>query len=204
MSPSGFIVLEPCSTGLGGDCFMLYYESSIRKVSALNGSGVAPAALTLERCLADLPKGIEEIPAGHPHGVTVPGAVSGWCDAFDRWGSGNLSLSELLEPAARLAQDGFPVPPVTAFHWAHEAYQLDVGPNGAALLMPNGKPPKAGEVFRNPDVARVLRDLGARGKEAFYGDVVGSAIVEAVRELGGVLCMEDLKVGWTDNRFKSR
>ena len=187
-------VLEPCSTGLGGDCFLLYYEASTRKVHGLNGSGMAPAALTLERCLSDLPWASEEIPAEHPHSVTVPGAAAGWCDALSRWGSGSLSLSEILEPAALLAQNGFPVSPVTAFHWKLCAPQLEAGPHGAALLMPNGKPPQAGEVFRNHDMARVLRELGAGGKEAFYEGSIGSAIVDVVRELGGVLSMEDLKV----------
>ncbi|CAM9163253.1 unnamed protein product [Ascophyllum nodosum] len=186
-------VLEPCSTGLGGDCFLLYYEASTRKVHGLNGSGMAPAALTLERCLSDLPWASEEIPAEHPHSVTVPGAAAGWCDALSRWGSGSLSLSEILEPAALLAQNGFPVSPVTAFHWKLCAPQLEAGPHGAALLMPNGKPPQAGEVFRNHDMARVLRELGAGGKEAFYEGSIGSAIVDVVRELGGVLSMEDLK-----------
>ena len=203
-------VLEPCSTGLGGDCFMLYYEASTKKVHALNGSGMAPAALTLEHCMADLTPQVEKkcptttgpkkrtpplatIPPHHPHAVTVPGSAAGWCDAVERFGSGEVSLSQLMEPAAILAEEGFPVSPVTAHHWNLCAYQLDTGPYGAALLMPDGKAPKAGDVFRNPDMAGVLRELGSGGKEAFYGGRIGEAMVEVLRELGGVLTMEDLK-----------
>lgn len=131
--------------------FMLYYEASTKKVHAINGSGTAPAALTLERCLADLEKAKPasspppaaeaaaggcvgapktfDIPPGHPHCVTVPGAAAGWCDAVSKFGSGAVTLAELMEPAALLAEEGFPVSPITAHHWGLCAYQLETGPN---------------------------------------------------------------------------
>lgn len=186
---------------------MLYYEASTKKVHALNGSGAAPAALTLDRCVEDLAKASaadaaipsggpstnQEIPSHHPHAVTVPGAAAGWCDAVSTFGSGAVSLSELMEPAAALAEEGFPVSPITAHHWGLCARQLDAGPHGAALLMPDGKPPVTGDVFRNPDMVGVLRELGSGGKEAFYGGRIGLAMEEVLRELGGVLTLEDLK-----------
>lgn len=124
--------------------FMLYYEASTKKVHAVNGSGKAPAALTLERCLADLAKATGtggagtagagagapiDIPPHHPHCVTVPGAAAGWCDAVSEFGSGALTLSQLMEPGALLAEEGFPVSPITAHHWGLCAYQLETGPN---------------------------------------------------------------------------
>lgn len=117
--------------------FMLYYENSTKKVHAVNGSGAAPAALTLERCVADLAKRTtpartadkHDIPPHHPHSVTVPGAAAGWCDAVSKFGSGAVTLSQLMEPAALLAEEGFPVSPITAHHWGLGAYQLDTGPN---------------------------------------------------------------------------
>lgn len=130
--------------------FMLYYEASSKKVHAVNGSGAAPAALTLERCLADLANAAAatttrpgragtgvggargppcDIPPHHPHSVTVPGAAAGWCDAVTRFGSGALTLTQLMEPAALLAEEGFPVSPITAHHWGLGAYQLETGPN---------------------------------------------------------------------------
>ncbi|CAM9496085.1 unnamed protein product [Ectocarpus sp. 4 AP-2014] len=209
-------VLEPCSTGLGGDMFMLYYEASTKQVHAVNGSGKAPAALSLERCLEDLAKatpaaaaaaaatggggsGPKDIPPCHPHSVTVPGAAAGWCDSVSKFGSGALTLSELMEPAAVLAEKGFPVSPITAHHWGLNAYQLETGPNKgrAALLMPNGRTPAAGEVFRNPDMAGVLRELGTGRKEGFYSGRIGEAMVKVLQDMGGVLTMEDLKTHTT-------
>lgn len=189
---------------------MLYYEASTKKVHALNGSGRAPAALTLDRCLSDLAKKgfisssavlpplLSEIPPLHPHSVTVPGAAAGWCDAVSKFGSGALPLSQILEPAAVLAEEGFPVAPITAYWWKQCASQLESGPHGKALLMPNGRAPVTGEVFRNPDMAGVLRELGEGGKEAFYGGRIAEAMVEVVESLGGLMTMEDLKAGrWT-------
>lgn len=128
--------------------FMLYYEASTKEVHAVNGSGTAPAALTLERCLADLAQAptpaasaggptarFDDIPPLHPHSVTVPGAAAGWCDAVSKFGSGALTLSQLMEPAALLAEEGFPVSPITAHHWGLSAYQLETGPNKGTLYL---------------------------------------------------------------------
>lgn len=134
--------------------FMLYYEASTKKVHAVNGSGPAPAALTLERCLADLADAKSkpartgtdtacaggpttktlDIPPHHPHSVTVPGAAAGWCDAVSEFGSGAVTLSQLMEPAALLAEEGFPVSPITAHHWGLCAYQLETGPNKGVCI----------------------------------------------------------------------
>src|SRR5512141_3227664 len=96
-------VTEPTSTGLGGDCFALYYSAGSREVSALNGSGRAPAALTLERLQAE---GMgAELPPFHPYTITVPGACAGWCDLVQR--QGRLSMEAVLAPAVRLAEQGF-------------------------------------------------------------------------------------------------
>ena len=100
-------VTEPCSTGIGGDCFLLLYESSTQKVHAVNGSGRSARKLSLDRILKDCPEGISEIPHTHAHSVTVPGAVAGWCDAVEKFGSGKLSMKEILEPAITIATVGF-------------------------------------------------------------------------------------------------
>lgn len=191
---------------------MLYYEASNKKVHAVNGSGAAPSALTLDRCVSDLqgeasakskiianglnghPPVPTEIPHSHPHAVTVPGAAAGWYDAVSKFGSGAVTFSDLMEPAALLAEEGFPVSPITAHQWRLCDYQLNASPGGCALRMPSGHSPAAGEVFRNPDMASVLRELGTGGKDAFYGGRIGEAMVEVLRGMGGVLTMEDLKV----------
>jgi len=110
-------VTEPTSTGIGGDCFALYYESATGRVSALNGSGRAPAGLTIER-LRNEGFG-DELPPFHPYTVTVPGACAGWCDLVAQYG--RLSLDCILEPAIKLAKEGFPVAPITAYFWGRGA-----------------------------------------------------------------------------------
>ena len=111
---------EPCSTGIGGDMFCLYYEAKTGKVSALNGSGRAGAACTLETVRASLgldPQGADgKIPMASVHAVSVPGAAAGWCDAVERFGSGKLGLDRILAPAAELGEKGFPVSELTAHY----------------------------------------------------------------------------------------
>ncbi|GLE00785.1 hypothetical protein PINS_up009573 [Pythium insidiosum] len=124
-------VTEPCSTGIGGDCFVLFYDASTRQVQGINGSGRSPAALTMERARADFAVAGDAtlpafVPRAHGHSVTVPGAVAGWVDAVDKWGS--MPLAELLAPAIALAKDGFPVSPITAHGWARGKHQLDRSP----------------------------------------------------------------------------
>lgn len=113
---------EPCSTGIGGDMFCLFYDAATKKVSALNGSGRAGAKCTLEtiRKSLGLPppdgstRGSAKIPMNSVHAVSVPGAAAGWCDAVERFGSGKLSMEQILLPAIELGEKGFPVSEITA------------------------------------------------------------------------------------------
>ncbi len=181
-------VTEPGSTGLGGDCFALYYEANTRQVYALNGSGRAPRALTLERLRRE---GFStELPPFHPYTITVPGACAGWCDLAERFG--RLSLSAILEPSIELAERGFAVAPLTAHFWQRGAeVQLRHALNGGELLI-EGCAPRAGEVFRNPNLAGVLQQIALKGKKAFYEGPIAEAIVDTVQEAGGCLTLEDL------------
>ncbi|CAB9508073.1 Glutathione hydrolase-like YwrD proenzyme [Seminavis robusta] len=192
-------VVEPCSTGLGGDMFCLYYNSKERSVSAINGSGCSPSQLTMEVAKADCDDGKGAIDAvkfqASPHAVTVPGAARGYEDVWKRHGSGKFTLAELLEPAAVLAEEGFPVSPVTAYHWKSGMHLikrwLDDG-EVVPLLAENG--PNPGDIIVNKDMARVLRDLGAKGAtEGFYEGETGKAIAAAVQKHGGKLSIDDLK-----------
>ena len=120
-------VTEPTSTGIGGDCFALFYDVQTGHISALNGSGRAPAGLTLERLAAE---GFNhELPPYHAHTVTVPGAWAGWCDLVER--HGRLPLARILAPAIRLAEEGFPIAPLTAYFWQRGAdRQFRTAPGG--------------------------------------------------------------------------
>lgn len=180
-------VTEPGSTGLGGDAFCLIYNAESRQVYSLNASGRAPLALSLERLKKE---GINSLPARHPYNVTVPGACAGWCDAVSRYG--RLDMAEVLAPAIKLAEEGFPVAPITAHGWQASArLVLSKSLNGLELTI-NGRGPQAGEIFRNPGLARTMRKIAEGGKQAFYQGDIAESIASIVQEAGGVLTVEDL------------
>ncbi len=181
-------VTEPTSTGIGGDCFALFYDTETQAVSALNGSGRAPAALTLERLRREGFTG--ELPPYHPYTITIPGACAGWHDLVER--HGRLPLSAILAPAIRLAEEGFPVAPLTAHAWERGAQrQLKQALNGTELTI-DGRGPRPGELFRNPGLARTLRRVAEGGKQAFYQGEIAEAIAAVVQAAGGCLSAEDL------------
>ncbi len=181
-------VTEPTSTGIGGDMFALYYSADTKQVTALNGSGRAPAALTLDRLKKD---GFSsELPPFHAHTITVPGACAGWFDLIQKHGS--LAMSEILAPAIRLASDGFPVAPLTSYYWQRGAErQLKSALNGHELTI-EGRGPKAGEIFRNLNLARTFEIVARGGPSAFYQSEIAEAIVAVIHEAGGCMSVEDL------------
>ncbi|HSB67481.1 MAG TPA: gamma-glutamyltransferase family protein, partial [Anaerolineales bacterium] len=186
-SAAALNVTEPTSTGLGGDCFALYYEASSGQVTALNGSGRAPAALSLERLKKE---GFgNALPQYHPYTITVPGACAGWCDLLERYG--RLSMEKVLAPAIQLAEQGFPVSPITAYHWNIGARRLVTVPNGIELTI-DGRAPKEGEIFHNLGLARTLRKIAQGGKTAFYQGEIAEAIASVVQQAGGCLSVDDL------------
>ncbi len=180
-------VTEPTSTGIGGDMFALYYEAKTSQVTALNGSGRAPAALNLERLKRE---NINALPPFHPYTVTVPGACAGWDDLINRHGS--LSLSQILAPAIRLAEEGFPVAPLTSHYWRRGAEnQLKSAHNGQELTI-QGRGPHAGEIFQNHGLAKTFQLIAESGKKAFYEGEIAETLVATLKQAGGCLSLEDL------------
>jgi gamma-glutamyltranspeptidase / glutathione hydrolase len=180
-------VTEPTSTGIGGDMFALFYSADTKQVTALNGSGRAPAALSLDRLKQE---GISQLTPFHAHTVTVPGACAGWFDLIEKHGS--LSMVEILSPAIRLAEEGFPVAPITAYSWQRGVErQLKSAPNGIELTI-NGRGPNAGEIFHNPGLARTFKKIAEGGKSAYYQGEIAEAIVKVIKESGGCMSAEDL------------
>lgn len=181
-------VVEPTSTGIGGDCFALFFEAASKRVHAVNGSGRAPAALSVE-ALAE--RGIRDaMPQQGVHAVTVPGTAAGWADTVAR--HGRLSLAEVLAPAIRIAEEGHAVAPIVSFYWRRSAETLrDASPNSGELLI-DGQGPEPGEIWRNAGLASVFRELAEGGPEAFYRGRPGESIVKVMRELGGLLGADDL------------
>lgn len=190
-------VVEPCSTGLGGDAFALYLDAAAGRAVALNGSGRNAAALDLAAARA---RGCaSELPARSALTVTVPGSCAAWCDLAERFG--RLPLAQVLEPARHLAAEGFVVHPVAAATWAKGEPVLAAAPGGGELL-PGGRAPRAGQVVVNPGLARVLGELGAAGpqgaKDAFYRGEIARRIAAAVQGAGGLLAASDLAAHASD------
>jgi gamma-glutamyltranspeptidase/glutathione hydrolase len=179
-------VVEPMSTGIGGDAFALYFDGSSRQVTALNGSGRAPAAMTLE---AVQRAGLKEIPLTSALSVTVPGAVAAWADLLAHHGT--LSLADLLQPAISYARDGYPVSEVVAFMWQRAAGKLSRLPSGRELLV-DGRPPRLGEVVRLPDLAHSLEAIASDGPETFYQGALAQDIARVVQAQGGWMTVADL------------
>ncbi|CAK7228449.1 hypothetical protein SBRCBS47491_006910 [Sporothrix bragantina] len=203
---AGLNLTEPCSTGIGGDMFCLFYDAKTGKVSALNGSGRSGNQFTLERIRSSLGLPAEasrgdKIPLTSVHAVTVPGAAAGWVDTVARFGSGKVDMSQILAPAIALAEQGFPVSELTATFWQKSEQGLrDASPNFAEWLKkdpaasPDGyRAPRAGEIMRNPTLAQTFRTLATEGKKGFYSGRIAEAIIEVVQARGGHLELSDLE-----------
>ncbi|KAM3875891.1 glutathione hydrolase-like YwrD proenzyme [Diretmus argenteus] len=186
-------VTEPCSTGPGGDAFCLFYNGNTGEITGLNGSGRSPRAQSLDLLEGRGYSAKAPIPVFHALNITVPGAPACWCDAVQQFGSHKLSLQEVLEGAVELAEVGFPVGKVAAHHWAHWVAALrHAGKELGGDLLIDGQAPIHGQVFRNPALAQTIKELGERGKPAFYQGRVAQAIIDVIGQHGGVMTLDDL------------
>lgn len=187
-------VTQPCSTGLGGDCFALYFNDKDQKVYAMNGSGRAGSRLNAERLKKE---GFENrIPHDHAYCVTIPGAPAAWFDFHERFGK--LSLEKVLASAIELAENGFPVSQYTALWWQDGAKaQLSKHRFGHELMI-EGRGPYPGEIVRLSTLADSLKTLAVEGKTPFYQGEIAEKIVAAVNEAGGDLVLKDLVNHRTD------
>lgn len=183
--------------------FILYYDAQTRRVHAMNGSGRSGHKCDIPTLRADLsipPGDVGTIPMTSVHAVTVPGAAAGWFDTHARFGSGQVTLGEVLAPAIRLGEKGFPVSEVASYAWRHsEAEIREASPNFAEMLKKNPQgeggyaAPKPGEIMKNPTLARTFRTLAEEGKEGFYTGRIAEELVKVVKDLGGHLELDDLK-----------
>lgn len=202
-------VTEPTGTGLGGDCFAIVLGpggldraarsgprgavgGERRGVShalplAIDGSGRSPRAFSPDRLRA---AGHAQMPRRGAHTITTPGAVDAWATLIDR--AGALSLAEALEPAIRLATEGFPVSELVAASWRASEPLLSGHPAAAEHFLPRGRAPRAGQIVTLPAMASALRAIAEGGRDAFYDGPVGRDIVSTVTAAGGSLAAEDL------------
>ena len=181
-------VTEPTGTGIGGDCFALYFDAQTKKVHAINGSGRSPFHLNLE--VVKNAGFTDEMPHLDVHTVTVPGAVAGWEDLLIRHGT--FTFKDVLSRAVNIAEQGFPVTPIISYLWSNEVEKtLNASPNSHDMLI-NGRAPVTGEIWRNKKLASILREIMEGGGKAFYQGNAGREIVKIVQSLGGVITQEDL------------
>ncbi|KAL8927061.1 MAG: hypothetical protein Q9208_002607 [Pyrenodesmia sp. 3 TL-2023] len=193
---------EPSSTGIGGDMFCLFYDAEKKKVRALNGSGRSSKNNTLDQMRRDLglePGDSGDIPPRSVHSVTTPGAAAGWVDTVKLFGSGKVSLRQVLAPAIELGEEGFPVAELASVFWRQSEKMLrEASPNFGEMLRsddnaPDGKrAPLPGEIMKNPTLANTLRLLAEHGKDGFYRGKVAEALVKVVQDLGSHMAMDDL------------
>jgi gamma-glutamyltranspeptidase/glutathione hydrolase len=179
-------VVEPQSTGIGGDCFALIAPEGSDRIVGFNGSGRAPAAATPEWYAG---QGIGEIERQTPHAVTVPGAIDAWVQLLSDYGT--RSLGDLLRPAIGFARNGYPVHGRVALDWNLNADILAKAPSTAAIFLPGGKVPAAGSIHRQPGLADTLERIADGGRDAFYTGPVAEDIVAYLQGLGGLHSMAD-------------
>ena len=180
-------VVEPHSTSLGGDAFIMVYIAAEKKLIGLNASGRAPYAMTLEALNEKLDRHDMDRIRGI-YSVTVPGAVDGWFEVLEKYGT--MSMAEVLQPAIYYAEHGFPVSPIIASEW--RGLERSTEPSTRATWLIDGeRAPRAGDVFRNPDLANTFRLLAAEGRDAFYKGSLAETMVAYSNEHDGFLNMKD-------------
>ncbi len=189
-------VVEPHSSGLGGDAFALFYLAKDKKLVGMNGSGRAPYR-------ADMAwfhdQGLKSIPERGMLSVTVPGALHGWAQAVERYG--RLGLDEIFEDAIYYAENGFPVSEVIAGEWKKNQDVLIAHKSASDGYLIDGVPPGPGQIFQNKDLALTYRKIVRDGINSFYDGEICEAIVNFSRENNGLLSYEDFRdhtTTWVD------
>lgn len=181
-------VVEPGSTGIGGDCFALYAPGGIAEPIAFNGSGRAPAAATTAWYKG---RGIGAIERHSPHAVTVPGAVEAWERLLADHGT--IGLGDALKPAIKLARDGYPISPRVHYDWTGQAAFLAQDPTARRIFLPGGEVPPIGSLHRQPELADTMQAIADGGARAFYEGPIASDMVEYLRSLGGLHTLQDFR-----------
>jgi gamma-glutamyltranspeptidase/glutathione hydrolase len=186
-------VIEPQSTGIGGDCFALLQPRGEGAITAYNGSGRAPMAANAEWYLE---RKINAIPLTSAHAVSVPGAVDAWATILRD--HGRLGLDRLLQPAIKAAEEGYVVAPRVAFDWKNQFEKLKKGTNTERYLLPHGRPAQVGDVIRQPELGKTLRAIARDGRDAFYKDPIAEDMVETLRGIGGLHTLDDFAAHATE------
>jgi gamma-glutamyltranspeptidase/glutathione hydrolase len=180
-------LVEPASCGIGGDIFAIVWDAKEEKLYGFNGSGRAPQSLTIEYFME---REIKYVPLYGPLPVSVPGCVDGWFALHQKFGK--LPIKELLQPAINYGREGFPVSEVIAYEMDYGSEGMEDLPGFAATYLPNGRPPKKGEVFKNADLSNTYEMIAKGGRDAFYKGDIARTIDAYMKKHSGFLSYEDL------------
>src|SRR6202167_1645711 len=186
-------VIEPQSTGIGGDCFALIQPRGEGKIVSYNGSGRAPKAAEASWYLE---RNLHSIPLTSAHAVSVPGSVDAWATILRD--HGKLGFDTLLQPAIKAAEGGYVVAPRIAFDWKNQFEKLKKGTNTEGYLLPHGRPAAAGDGIQQPELGKTLRANAKNGRDAFYKGAAAEDMVETLRGIGGLHTMEDFAAHTTE------
>jgi len=179
-------VVEPMSTGIGGDCFMLYQKGGTGPVIGINGSGWSPAGFTLEHLQE---RNVSVIGTESIESVTIPGAIDAWCAIMEAHGT--LGIDAVLQPAIRFAEEGFAVGEVTQRQWSRRVDGLRGNAAASALYLTNGDAPAIGDVWRSPALGKTLRAVAEKGRDGFYAGPVLDRMLADLQAAGGTHTADD-------------
>ena len=179
-------LMEPTANGMGGDLFAIVWDPKTKTLHGLNASGRSPLALTADKIPAEKDG---TIPLYSPYSWSVPGCVDGWAELHAKYG--RLPLARDLAPAIRFAEEGFPLSPVIAGDWERSTRGFKDKPGFAQVFMPGGRAPREGEIFRNPALAKMLRNVARQGREGYYKGPIADALVRYSQANGGFFSKED-------------
>ncbi|HEY6194688.1 MAG TPA: gamma-glutamyltransferase [Candidatus Eisenbacteria bacterium] len=189
-------LMEPTSNGIGGDMFAIVWDPKTKKLYGLNACGRSPLGLKAEQIP---PEKDGTIPLYSPYSWSVPGVVDGWSELHQKFGK--LTLARDLAPAIHFAEDGFPLSPVIASDWGHSVAHFKDKPGFADVFMPGGRAPLEGEIFKNPALARSLRMIAEKGRDAYYKGPIAEEFVKYSQKVGGFFTLEDFakhRSEWVD------
>src|SRR5438874_3228580 len=186
-------VIEPQSTGIGGDCFALIQPRGEGKITAYNGSGRAPKAANADWYLE---RKITSVPLTSAHAVSIPGVIDAFATVLRD--HGKFGFDRLLQPAIKAAEEGYVVAPRIAFDWKNQFEKLKGGTNTERYLLPHGKPAVAGDVIHQPELGKTLRAIAKNGRDAFYTGEIAADMVETLRGIGGLHTLEDFAAHSTE------
>ncbi len=180
-------LMEPTGSGIGGDLFAIVWNAKEKKLYGLNASGKSPLTLTLDYFGKNK---INKIPASGPLPVSVPGCVDGWFELHKKFGK--LSMIDILSPAIKYAEEGFPETELIAFYLQSVNKTMKQFPNITETYTVNGKVPEKGDIFKNPFLANTYRKIANGGRDEFYKGNIARTIAAFMKEQGGFITYEDL------------